>query len=62
MVWTGGDPLSVDIAAISGNSQWFAFVDLSACARFEHDVLYVFIDDVTGAVTVFAASNWPMID
>ena len=57
-----GAPPSVDIAAISGSPQWFAFVDLDPCAFFEHDVLYIFIDDVSGVVTTVAALDWPKID
>lgn len=57
----GGLP-SVNIATISGNPQWFSFIDLEPCAFFEHDVIYAFIDDVTGVVTTNAASDWPEID
>lgn len=55
-------PPSIDVAAISGNPQWFAFVDLHACMLFQHEVLYVFIDDTTGAVVSHAANDWPLID
>jgi len=34
-------------------------VDLEPSAYFQHDVLYVFIDDLTGAVSVFPARDWP---
>ncbi|MEM7384213.1 MAG: hypothetical protein AAF514_04650, partial [Verrucomicrobiota bacterium] len=50
------------VADLGGNPQWFAFVDLVPCALFQHDVLYVFVDDVTGEVKTFEALDWPLID
>jgi len=57
-----GGPPTIDVSSLGGNPQWLAMVDLEPCALFEHDVLYVFIDDVTGVVTTFAATDWPVID
>ncbi len=54
--------VSVNIAALSGNPQWFVYLDLEPCALLEHDVEYIFIDDVTGIVTTVAADNWPALD
>jgi hypothetical protein len=59
---TGGDPVIEVFQVGAGRPQWFAMVDLEPCAYFQHDVLYVFIDDSTGAVSVFPASDWPAID
>lgn len=54
---------SIDVAsALSGEAQWFAFVDLEPCALFEHPCQYVFIDDVSGAVHVYDALDWPALD
>lgn len=57
----GGAPV-IDVAALGGNPQWFALVDLFPCGLFEHPVNYVFIDDVTGVVRSFPATDWPDID
>ncbi|NQU39351.1 MAG: hypothetical protein HQ523_05315 [Lentisphaerae bacterium] len=57
----GGGP-TVDVSTVSGNAQWFALVDLHPCEFFEHDVKYVFIDDVSGVVTVTNATDWPTLD
>ena len=57
-----GEAPMVDVAGITGNAQWFALVDLDPCALWEHDALYVFIDDVTGVVETFPATDWPLID
>ncbi len=57
-----GNSPTVDIASISGNPHWFALVDLEPCANWEHDALYVFIDDVTGNVTTLPATDIPYID
>ena len=57
-----GDAPVIDIASISGNPQWFAVVDLHSDEFYQHEVLYVFIDDSDGTVTVVDADDWPMID
>lgn len=57
-----GTTPEIDVAQVSGNPQWFAFVDLEPGAFFEHDVLYVFIDDVTGEINSLPALDWPLID
>ncbi len=59
---TFGGPPTIDVASLGGGPQWFAMVDLEPCALFEHDVIYAFIDDVTGAVVTFDAADWPMVD
>lgn len=59
---TGGDPV-IEVSQVgAGRPQWFAMVDLEPCAYFQHDVLYAFIDDSTGAVSVFPATDWPTIN
>lgn len=57
-----GGPPTIDIGSISGNPQWFSLIDLFPGNMFEHDVIYVFIDDVTGTVTAFPAEDWPNIN
>jgi hypothetical protein len=41
---------------------FFAFVDDSPCAAFEHAVRYVFIDAATGTVRVERESWWPRVN
>lgn len=56
-----GNGPQVDLGALA-NASWFVFVDPEPCAMLEHDVTWLLIDDVTGAVTAHAASNLPAID
>lgn len=55
----GASSISVD--TISGNPQWFALVDLHPCQLWNHEALYVFIDDATGFVTTYPAEGWPLL-
>lgn len=49
-------------AYVPANDYWFAFVDLAPHAAFEHPVKFVFVDAVSGVVTVESQSWWPMLD
>lgn len=45
-----------------GDRTWFAVIDLEPCQLWDHDVLYVFVNDATGAVRVEPAPTWPEIE
>lgn len=58
-VWPWNDPGGKHtLGAVS----WFAWIDDDPKAFFEHDTRFVFIDVVTGAVTVHASEWWPVVD
>lgn len=53
------DPTTSTLAPAS---QWFFYIDPDASLKFTHDMLYIFVDAATGAVTSGPATSFPALN